>query len=919
MKFNLTIDKNAEAVIDRDLCINCGECRGLCPTQAIGEYQKTAVCLLQPSDGHGKVQCSFPEAREIAQEAACSTGCPLGIVPQTVAELIGRGDMERAYEYITERNPMPSICAEVCGQMCQDVCKRGIFIDEPLNMRALERYIIKEKTAVPYKYMRRFHEKIAVIGGGPAGLTAAFELSRAGYGVTIFEKDRKLGGAVNWGIPAFRADKEKIAEEIDNIISAGIEVRYNYNIGENYSLQQLWDEGFNACLIAVGASFGVKAEIPGADAAGVYDGVKVLRQIVGGIDEGVQLGEKVVVAGGGGFAADLARSLRRINKDVLCTTIDDPSDLQIDDAMVSLLAEEGVDFRTLTAPKQIISEDGKVKAVEFIKTECIEDDMGRMRSNHIRGSEFNVFCDTVIFAEGQSCSVEKITNVETYPGGKVKIDRKHRTNKELLFACGDATGESESAVEAMAAGREAAAEIDRTLRGMREADRRHLIGNAPDGQAIYPGNVAPVMPQYEEAVREGAVIRKAAPAEDIVKILRDAGVQENMPDFRYADGAHVAVIGGGIAGISAAVALAEKGYRPAIFEKYSGLGGRYRWFATDKRADQKLLRQEVEKIEMSGIPVICNVSAGASPDIEQLQKAGYKAILFAIGETAGRLPEIEGVGAAGVFDMMKLIGKIADKEKITSLGQQVLVTGEDEMAVDMARKLKEQCEQVTLMAPCSMGALHLNSKAVNAALEEGVNIVAGVELMKVYQEYGHVTGAKFKAVEENYPIDVTCDSVVIGGIQRPDTDGIAIRNMKLDLDPDGYIATDKNLITNIPGVFALGDLDMTAADAGRAGAQVIDNFLSGRDVVTDARFRGARITSVSYETAAGKQAAAETGFICGRAVFTEIQAAAEARRCMGCGYHDIQSDRCIGCGICVKMCPANAITLVPAEAVSEEV
>ena len=148
----------------------------------------------------------------------------------------------------------------------------------------LERYVLSKSTAKPFKYVRRFHEKIAVIGGGPAGISAAYHLAETGYQVTIFEKDKTLGGALNWGIPSFRMDKERLQEEIDRIISAGIEVRYEHNVGEDYTMAQLWEEGFSACLIAVGTSIGVMPDIDGIDGDTVYDGVSVMRQLEGGQD-----------------------------------------------------------------------------------------------------------------------------------------------------------------------------------------------------------------------------------------------------------------------------------------------------------------------------------------------------------------------------------------------------------------------------------------------------------------------------------------------------------------------------------------------------------------------------------------------------------------------------------------------------------
>lgn len=921
MKFNITVDKKVEAAIDRKLCINCGECREICPTQAIGEYQKTVACRTR----------SFPEAKQQAALLACSAGCPLGIIPQAVTALVRNGDLERAYAHISGKNPMPQVCAQVCGHICQKVCKRGVFVDGAINMKGLEGYVLSKSTPKPLKYIKRFSEKIAVIGGGPAGLSAAFYLAKEGYPVTIFEKDKKLGGALNWGIPAFRLDKDKLQEEIGRIVSPGIEVRYNHYIGENGTLDMLWKEGYQACLIAVGTSVGIKPDIPGSDGDTVYDGVTVMRQVTGGIDEGVKIGEKVVVVGGGGFAADLARVLVRMGKEVLCASMTDEAGLQMSGESRAALREEGVELRYCIAPKQIITEGTRVKAVEFIRVDYMEDERGRMRPQQVKGSSYNYFCDTVIFATGQRCSVVNISKVETYPDSRVKVDARHKTNKEMIFACGDATGESSSVVEAMASGKQAAAEIDRTIRGMRMAARPHKIGHAPDGQAIYPDNIARIKPQYEQTQREGAALAKKGPTDDILSVIRSAGIEENMPrldafadpddagegfdgfdGFAEAGGLpnhKVAVVGGGIAGVTAAVSLARKGYRPTIFEKYPALGGSCRWLATDKRIDKDILARELDKVEACGIETVYNVSAGIRPNIEQLFQMGFKAILFAIGESGSGLPELKNADCAGVFDMVALMGRLADNEEIPGLGVRILVAGGDEMTFDIARKLKETGGEVTVLAPLSKAAMQINTSAVNVALTEGINLVTGVEISGINEENGHVCGVDCRVLEKNFPMPVPGDTLVLGSGRRPETDAIAIRNLKLDIDEDGYIATYDNLATSIPGVFSIGDFAMSATDAGRAGATAVDNFLAGKNTYISVNKSRRRKPAITHEVIEGNKEKSAAGFACGKVLFDEAQAAIEAERCMRCGYHRQQAEDCMGCGICVRLCPVNAITL----------
>ncbi len=885
MEFTLKIDKKAQARINTGRCINCGECERICPTGAISEYQKNVSGL-------------FSEGSREMLETSCSVGCPMGITPQTVAALVGEDELEKAYEHIAERNPMPWTCAEVCRGFCYHHCRLLNIGQEPIDMHVLEKAAVRAGSPEPYEFTPPSYDKVAVIGGGPAGIMAAFELRRAGYRPVIFEKRDRLGGAMSWGIPDMRLDKERLHGEIDRLIETGIEVRYNHVLGENYSLEQLWKEDFAACLLATGKAVPEEDDLRGANCRGVYQAMDILRECNdGGLSrrekearersgaEGVEdMGEKIVIVGNGRLAADTSMLLAARGKQVVCLAVGETGEGELTEDVRDDMKAAGIEFRKVTSVRQVISDANGVKAVEVL--------------DGARAS--NLFCDGVVRAFGRRATVERISKVETHPGGTVRIDGGHRTNKARIYACGDVTGESDSVVEAMASGRRAAKAIDDDLRRTGAEGGEDPFIPAPAGETIYPENIV-----WEKDWR-GIGEEGEDCIEDIVSVLRDAGVSEDMPVFFADDGPEedrsvkrVAVIGGGISGISAAIALAKKGVRPTIFEKTSRLGGRCRWLATNRRYDRRRLDKEMEKIERSGIRVVYNAAGGVKPDLMELLKS-FDAVLLAIGESAGAKPEIPGVNARGVFDVVSLMTLLNNGRKPKDLGRRIAVVGGDEITVDAARALKRICGEVTILSPCGKGKLQINTGAANLVLEEGINLVTGVQVTEVNEKDGAVSGVNCKVLSNGSSMGVPCDTVIFGEGKGPDLLTISLRNLYLDLDEKGYVKINTQLATNMRGVFALGDFNMSSTEAGKAGAVAVENFLFGTaEPIVVERFRPEEM-AIEHERIPGREGIAPEEI-------PGLGLHGEGRRCIRCGYHQAAEDLCIGCGICQKYCPTGAI------------
>lgn len=432
----------------------------------VGLSDRKAVYILFPQSIPNKATIDKREERPC--KAACMYACPINTNALGYIKLIAQGKFKEAYQLNRDVNPLPSVCGKVCYAPCEAHCNRG-ELDEPIAIRELKMFVADQVNPdeLPVPQVTKTGKKVAVIGAGPAGLAAANDLALKGHEVTIFEALPEPGGMLRYAIPEYRLPKKVLAQEINYIKRLGVEIKTGVKVGKDISLANL-KKDYQAIFIGVGAPGGMKLEGEGADQPGVTDGIKFLQAV--NLGKKVDLGKKVAVVGGGNTAIDCARTAKRLGAEEVRvvyrrTRAEMPAAKEEIEAMLA----EGIKLDFLTLPQKFFSKNGKLYEMECIKMELGEPDAsGRRRPIPIKGSEFRVPVDTVIAALGQVTDVGflKELNVNTNKNGTIPIDPDTgATNVEGVFAGGDVVTGAAYVIDAIAAGKKAAAAIDRYLKG----------------------------------------------------------------------------------------------------------------------------------------------------------------------------------------------------------------------------------------------------------------------------------------------------------------------------------------------------------------------------------------------------------------------------------------------------------------------
>ena len=479
------IRSNYVSQVDKEKCVACGQCVENCPTNALRLGQK--LCAKQPVKeksydkvrdhvwGEKRWNVDYRENREDVAESGtspCKTACPAHIAVQGYLKLAAQGKYREALQLIKRENPFPAVCGRICNRRCEDACTRGT-VDQAVAIDEVKRFIAQQDLDaatrfVPEKVIPKvdgeFDQQIAIIGGGPAGLSCAYYLAEKGYRPTVFEKERRLGGMLENGLPSFRLEKDVVQAEIDVLREMGVQFRCGVEVGKDVTIAQLREQGYQGFYVAVGLQSGGRLNIPGDDAQGVTAGIDFMRRVNGGQE--TKLEGRVVVIGGGNIAADVARTAVRCGAesvDLYCLESYDDMPMGPEDR--GECERDGVTIHAGWGQTEIVTENGHAAGIRFRKCLRVKNDQGRFAPEFDDNDTCQAQCAAVLYCIGQKVDWRQLltgTAVTFNPNGTAQVDPvTYQTAEPGIFAGGDAVTGQKFAIDAIAAGKEGAISLHR--------------------------------------------------------------------------------------------------------------------------------------------------------------------------------------------------------------------------------------------------------------------------------------------------------------------------------------------------------------------------------------------------------------------------------------------------------------------------
>ena len=493
---------------ETDKCVACGRCVEVCPAGAVKLGQK--LCAASTGEVPGYPKQELPDTVKWGPEkwspdyrnknrietydtgtAPCKTACPAHIAVQGYLKLAAQGRYRDALALIKRENPLPAICGRICNRRCEDACTRG-RIDSAVAIDEVKKFIAEQDLAAEHRYVPEvvtptraggFDDKIAVIGAGPAGLSCAFYLAEKGYKPVIFEKNARPGGMLTYGIPSYKLEKDVIEAEVDIIREMGVDIRLGVEVGRDVTLDELREQGFKAFYVAIGCQGGRLPGIPGEDAEGVSVAVDFLRGVAEQQDDGGKaepMCGRTIVVGGGNVAIDVARTAARLGSEhVEMFCLESSEDMPASTEEVVEANEDGVHISCGWGPVEVrTGENGRVSEVVFKRCLRVFNDEGRFDPQYDENELRTVAVDRVVFSIGQSIVWGDLLEGEAVELGRgqgaVADPKTHQTAQPDIFVGGDVYTGPKFAIDAIAAGHEAAVSIHRFVQ-----DATLTIGRNP--------------------------------------------------------------------------------------------------------------------------------------------------------------------------------------------------------------------------------------------------------------------------------------------------------------------------------------------------------------------------------------------------------------------------------------------------------
>ena len=492
------------ARVETDQCVACGRCVEYCPAGAVKLGQKLCTKdgpVEYPRQelpdavkwGPDKWSIDYRDKNRIncydTGTAPCKTACPAHIAVQGYLKLAAQGKYREALQLIKRENPFPAVCGRICNRRCEDACTRGT-VDEAVAIDEVKRFIAQqdldaETRFIPEKVIPKvdgeFSEKIAIIGGGPAGMSCAYYLAEKGYRPTVFEKESRPGGMLMNAIPSFRLEKDVVEAEIDVLRALGVEFRCGVEVGKDITIAQLREEGYKGFYVAVGLQHGGTLAVPGGDAENVISGIDFIRGVH--LRDEKTLKGRVVVVGGGNIAADVARTAVRCGAEsVSLYCLEGYEEMPMGEEDRSECEREGIAIYAGWGPKEVQTENGKAANIAFVKCLSVKDESGRFAPVYDENTVQMAPCSTVLYCIGQKAEWKTLlagTQVEFNPNGTAKADPvTYQTAEPDIFVGGDAYTGQKFAIDAIAAGKQGAISLHRYVQGATLTigrDRRQFI------------------------------------------------------------------------------------------------------------------------------------------------------------------------------------------------------------------------------------------------------------------------------------------------------------------------------------------------------------------------------------------------------------------------------------------------------------